>query len=299
MHAPLNTLDELAAVLADSGKCLYGGEAVSQLAHALQGAQAAEQDGASPALIVATLLHDLGHLVCEQGDDDIANGINDHHEAVAVQVLRRLFGDEVLQPIALHVAAKRYLCASDPAYLAGLSPASRASLALQGGTMDSHCLPALLHGTRYGRRRTAAAPLRRRRQNTGPGYAAAGALPGHGRHPAERHTMKHDPAALLYRAPPGAAPACRHALPAPEPTSASALASSRCCASWTSISPRASLSACWARPAAARPRCCARSPAWTPPTAAASSWPAATSPGCRQRRATTASCSRVTRCFPT
>ena len=59
MHAPLNTLDELAAVLADSGNRLYGGEAVSQLAHALQGAQAAEQDGASSALIVATLLHDL------------------------------------------------------------------------------------------------------------------------------------------------------------------------------------------------------------------------------------------------
>ena len=137
MHAPLNTLDELAAVLAVGGNRLYGGEAVSQLAHALQGAQAAEQDGASPALIVATLLHDLGHLVCEQGDDDIANGINDHHEAVAVQVLRRLFGDEVLQPIALHVAAKRFLCATDPAYLAGLSPASRASLALQGGAMDA------------------------------------------------------------------------------------------------------------------------------------------------------------------
>lgn len=137
MHAPLNTLDDIAALMADSGRHLYGGEAVSQLAHALQGAQAAEQDGASPALIVATLLHDLGHLVCEQGDDDIANGINDHHEAVAVQVLRRLFGDEVLQPIALHVAAKRYLCATDPVYLAGLSPASRASLALQGGVMDS------------------------------------------------------------------------------------------------------------------------------------------------------------------
>src|SRR5574343_1296905 len=137
MHAPLNTLDELAAVLADSGNRLYGGEAVSQLAHALQGAQAAEQDGASPALITAALLHDLGHLVCEQGDDDIANGINDHHEAVAVHSLQHLFADEVLQPIALHVAAKRYLCAVQSGYHAALSPASQASLALQGGVMNA------------------------------------------------------------------------------------------------------------------------------------------------------------------
>jgi len=131
------SLEHITHLLATRGVNQYGREAVSQLEHALQCAQWAEKSGETPATVAAALLHDLGHLVCEQGDDDIANGINDHHEAVAVQVLRRLFGDEVLQPIALHVAAKRFLCATDPAYLAGLSPASRASLALQGGVMDA------------------------------------------------------------------------------------------------------------------------------------------------------------------
>ena len=50
---------------------------------------------------------------------------------------RRHFGPEVTEPIRLHVAAKRYLCAVDPAYLAGLSPSSRLSLSLQGGPMDA------------------------------------------------------------------------------------------------------------------------------------------------------------------
>ncbi len=136
-RTPLTCLDDIARLLAGSGTRLYGGEAISQLQHALQSAHAAEQAGASAALITAALLHDLGHLVCEQGDDDIANGINDHHEAVAVHRLQHLFADEVLQPIALHVAAKRYLCAVQPGYHAALSPASQASLALQGGVMSA------------------------------------------------------------------------------------------------------------------------------------------------------------------
>ncbi|GHD58278.1 phosphonate degradation HD-domain oxygenase [Jeongeupia chitinilytica] len=115
---------------------LYGGEAISQLAHALQSAECAERDGAPAALITAALLHDIGHLVAEQGDDDIADGIDDRHEQVGVAALKTLFADDVIAPIALHVAAKRYLCAVEPGYLAALSAASRASLALQGGVMD-------------------------------------------------------------------------------------------------------------------------------------------------------------------
>lgn len=131
----LSHLDALASLLAGMGEQLYGGEAISQLAHALQSGLAAEQDNASPALITAAFLHDIGHVLAEQGHDDLANGVNDHHEAIAVQALSALFDDDVLQPIALHVAAKRYLCAVQPGYADSLSTASQLSLALQGGPM--------------------------------------------------------------------------------------------------------------------------------------------------------------------
>ncbi|BCL74904.1 phosphohydrolase [Jeongeupia sp. HS-3] len=115
---------------------LYGGEAVNQLEHALQSAECAERDGASNALITAALLHDVGHLLAGQGDDDVANGIDDQHEQLGVAALKTLFADDVLAPIALHVSAKRYLCAVDPGYFEALSAASRASLVLQGDVMN-------------------------------------------------------------------------------------------------------------------------------------------------------------------
>ncbi|MBM3115403.1 phosphonate degradation HD-domain oxygenase [Jeongeupia naejangsanensis] len=127
----------LESLLCNAGHSLYGGEAISQLEHALQSAECAERDGASAALTTAALLHDLGHLVSGQADDDLANGIDDRHEQIGIAALRGLFGDDVLAPIALHVAAKRYLCAVEPTYLAELSPASCLSLALQGGVMTT------------------------------------------------------------------------------------------------------------------------------------------------------------------
>ncbi|XZG69677.1 phosphonate degradation HD-domain oxygenase [Chitinibacteraceae bacterium HSL-7] len=131
------SLASLRLAFEHDGNALYGGEGVSQLEHALQSARAAERDGASPALIVAALLHDVGHLLAGQQDDDLANGIDDHHEGVGARALATLFGPEVTQPIALHVLAKRYLCTTDPGYHATLSDASRCSLALQGGEMTA------------------------------------------------------------------------------------------------------------------------------------------------------------------
>ncbi|WP_035056785.1 phosphonate degradation HD-domain oxygenase [Andreprevotia chitinilytica] len=128
---------QLETLLADSAASLYGGEAVSQLEHALQSAECAERDGANPALITAALLHDVGHLVAGQGDTDLANGIDDRHEQIGVASLKELFGDAVLAPIALHVSAKRYLCVIEPGYHAALSESSRQSLALQGGLMSA------------------------------------------------------------------------------------------------------------------------------------------------------------------
>jgi phosphonate degradation associated HDIG domain protein len=117
----------------DRGQAQYGGEAVSQLEHALQCATLAERSGASGELVAACLFHDLGHLIHHLGDDAAQQGIDDRHEHRAIPVLEQLFSPAVTTPIRLHVAAKRYLCAVDQCYWSSLSPASKQSLKLQGG----------------------------------------------------------------------------------------------------------------------------------------------------------------------
>ena len=85
---------------------------------------------------MAALLHDVGHLLDGQDEDLADRGVDGRHEEAGCAWLARHFGPEVTEPIRLHVAAKRYLCAVAPSYLAGLSPASRLSLSLQGGPMS-------------------------------------------------------------------------------------------------------------------------------------------------------------------
>lgn len=119
-----------------SGASQYGGEAVSQLEHALQCAFLAEQDQASPALIVAALLHDIGHLLHDLPDDAPDKGIDDHHEASGYHFLSKRFNAEVSEPVRLHVAAKRYLCTVDGDYEKQLSEPSLISFRLQGGRMS-------------------------------------------------------------------------------------------------------------------------------------------------------------------
>lgn len=130
-------MEELCALLLQAGARRYGEECVSQLEHALQCAYLAEQEGASSALIIACLLHDIGHLV-DGGDEGSARrGIDARHEERGATFLSRWFGQAVTEPIRLHVAAKRYLCATAAGYLATLSPASVRSLDVQGGTFSA------------------------------------------------------------------------------------------------------------------------------------------------------------------
>jgi phosphonate degradation associated HDIG domain protein len=104
------------------------GESVSQLEHALQCAHLAEEGDAHPQLVAACLLHDLGHLLANPGQD-----VDDVHQYLALPFLRGIFPEAVLEPMKLHVDAKRYLCTVEPGYWDTLSPASRHSLELQGG----------------------------------------------------------------------------------------------------------------------------------------------------------------------
>ena len=131
------TLSDIAQLFARRGAEQYTGEPVTQLEHALQSAHLAEQSGASDTLVTACLLHDLGHLLNDQGETPTLRGVDDVHQYFALPFLRGLFPDAVLDAIKLHVDAKRYLCQASPAYHARLSDDSKRSLALQGGVFDA------------------------------------------------------------------------------------------------------------------------------------------------------------------
>ncbi|WP_034063226.1 phosphonate degradation HD-domain oxygenase, partial [Pseudomonas aeruginosa] len=133
-------LDELAERFASHGAEPYG-EAVSQAEHALQCATLAERAGCSDSLVVAALLHDIGHLYEDPAQIDEEDL---RHEEFGARLLRELFPESVWQPVRLHVSAKRFLCAVDPSYHASLSPASRHSLVLQGGPFDERAAAAYI-----------------------------------------------------------------------------------------------------------------------------------------------------------
>lgn len=130
------SLTNLLDLYRQRGQTQYGGEAVSQLEHALQCAFLAEEAGQPAEVIAACLFHDLGHLVHLPGENPARQGIDDRHESRAIPILEKLFPIAITVPIQLHVAAKRYLCAVDGDYWNSLSPASKRSLELQGGAFS-------------------------------------------------------------------------------------------------------------------------------------------------------------------
>jgi phosphonate degradation associated HDIG domain protein len=132
----VSALGEIRAAFARRGGDTYG-EGVSQLEHALQCAACAERDGAPPALIAATLLHDIGHLIHDLPQDVADQGIDTQHESLGSAFLSQHFGPAVSEPVRLHVAAKRYLATTEQGYCGLLSPASIQSLQLQGGLMSA------------------------------------------------------------------------------------------------------------------------------------------------------------------
>jgi [1-hydroxy-2-(trimethylamino)ethyl]phosphonate dioxygenase len=134
----MTVTDEILALFHRRGEDAYFGESVSVTEHVLQAAHFAQIAGAPPALIVAALLHDVGHLI-EDVPNDIAEWTVDaHHERIGGLWLAGRFGPEVSEPVRLHVPAKRYLLATDARYYAKLSPASVVTLKLQGGPMAAH-----------------------------------------------------------------------------------------------------------------------------------------------------------------
>jgi gamma-butyrobetaine dioxygenase len=121
-------IDAIAELFAGPGARDYLGEAVTIGEHMRQAGALAEAAGADPPLVAAALLHDVGHL---------RNETDRRHGDAGARWLSQWFGPAVTEPVRLHVAAKRYLCATEPGYFARLSPESVRTLALQGGPMTA------------------------------------------------------------------------------------------------------------------------------------------------------------------
>ena len=133
----MSVVDEILAIYAARGAGAYFGERVSMREHGLQAAHFAAAAGAPSMLVAAALLHDVGHLIVDVPDDIGAWTQDACHEAIGARWLAERFASGVSEPVRLHVAAKRYLCATNPGYFARLSPASVTTLALQGGPMSA------------------------------------------------------------------------------------------------------------------------------------------------------------------
>jgi [1-hydroxy-2-(trimethylamino)ethyl]phosphonate dioxygenase len=131
MH--IGSIDTLFRTMQERGRRSYGLTGLTQLEHGLQAAQLAELKGLDPTLTIAALFHDIGHLSYRRDIALADDGIDNRHEASGALILARLFGTKVSEPVRLHVAAKRFLCAIDANYADRLSPDSQRSLALQGG----------------------------------------------------------------------------------------------------------------------------------------------------------------------
>ena len=119
-------IEAIAELFTGPGARDYLGEAVTIGEHMRQAGALAEAAGAAAPLVAAALLHDVGHL---RSETDARHGLG------GARWLSQWFGAAVTEPVRLHVAAKRYLCAAEPGYFGRLSPESVRTLALQGGPM--------------------------------------------------------------------------------------------------------------------------------------------------------------------
>lgn len=127
-------IDEIFRRFGERGAQSYG-EGVTELQHALQCAMFASRAAEPREIVAACLLHDYGHLLHDLGEDIAERGLDAQHEELGAKHLAQWFPAEIVEPIRLHVQAKRYLCLRRTAYFKGLSDASRLSLQLQGGVM--------------------------------------------------------------------------------------------------------------------------------------------------------------------
>jgi gamma-butyrobetaine dioxygenase len=143
MSMIMSPVDTIAELFASAGAADYLGEPVTVATHLLQAGAQAQAEGAPPALVAAALLHDVGHLRGADAEADaivlsgreLMTGTDNNHGDRGAVWLAQWFPVSVSEPVRLHVAAKRYLCATEPSYFGQLSEASVYTLSVQGGPM--------------------------------------------------------------------------------------------------------------------------------------------------------------------
>ena len=128
-------VEQILDAFAKCGHLDYG-ENLSLEEHMLQTAYLADENGEDDKVIVAALLHDFGHLVCNMPNNTFEEGNDNYHEELGANALQDWFDDDIVEAVRLHVDAKRYLCAANPKYKDKLSEASITTLAIQGGPMS-------------------------------------------------------------------------------------------------------------------------------------------------------------------
>jgi [1-hydroxy-2-(trimethylamino)ethyl]phosphonate dioxygenase len=111
----------------------YLGEDVTMSQHMLQAAARAENENRDDEVVVAALLHDIGHYTNEFPEDALEQGMDNFHQNAGARVLEGHFPKRIVDCVKFHVDAKRYLCATREDYYEDLSEASKHSLKLQGG----------------------------------------------------------------------------------------------------------------------------------------------------------------------
>ena len=139
-------IDRLSEIFTRHGARSYQGGGVSITEHMLQTAAAAEGASCTPGVVAAALLHDVGHFITDFArlEDDPKHAsmleakVDRHHENAGARMLQPYFSAEVVEPIRLHVQAKRYLSAIEKDYVKTLAPQALHTLGLQGGPMSPH-----------------------------------------------------------------------------------------------------------------------------------------------------------------
>jgi len=119
-----------------NNKSLYIGEKLTISEHMIQSAMLAEKAKCNDNLVCSCLLHDYGHFIIKDPNSLVKNNKDGKHESIGYEYLKKFFNKEIVEPIKYHVLAKRYL-ARDKKYLSFLSVASKISLKLQGGILNS------------------------------------------------------------------------------------------------------------------------------------------------------------------
>ena len=119
-----------------NNKSLYIGEKVTISEHMIQSAMIAENAKSTSNLVCSCLLHDYGHFILENPDELVRKKVDGKHEYIGYEYLKKFFSKDVVEPIKYHVLAKRYL-ARNKKYFNSLSDASKISLKLQGGVLDT------------------------------------------------------------------------------------------------------------------------------------------------------------------